>query len=425
MHDILPEDAVRWRWLEERFRDVVGRYGFGEVRTPLLEATALFVREIGEGTDVVEKEMYSFTRHEDSLTVRPEGTAGAARAYVQHGVSGKEPISRWYYLGPMFRAERPAKGRYRQFHQGGCEIYGDPGPVCDAELIAMCDELLGELGIAGRTVHINSLGSGDTRERYRAALTSYFEPHAEKLSEESRRRLHANPLRILDSKAPVDRELSVGAPHVLDILDDADRAHFDGLRRCLDALKVEYRVDPTLVRGLDYYTRTLFELKTTSTELGSQDTLIGGGRYDKMVKSLGNGKDVPAIGFAMGIERILALSTPPVGAEVPAVYIAPLSQAAAAPALVLAQRLRKAGLRCEVDGRGQSVKSMLRRANTLQSRLCVILGEDELARGKAKVKDLADGTHQEVGLDDVNVAELLRTMAASGVPSPAGSADNG
>jgi histidyl-tRNA synthetase len=415
MHDILPDEAVRWRWLEERFRALVERYGFGEVRTPLLEATELFVKEIGEGTDVVEKEMYSFTRHDDSLTVRPEGTAGATRAYVQHGVSGKEAVSRWYYLGPMFRAERPAKGRFRQFHQAGCEIYGDPGPVCDAELIALCDELVGELGIAGRTIHINSLGSGNTRERYRAALTAYFEPHQAALSEDSRRRLTANPLRILDSKAAADREIAAGAPHVLDLLDEADRAHFDGLRRCLDALGVRYEVDPTLVRGLDYYTRTLFELRTTAKEaLGAQDTLIGGGRYDKMVKNLGNAKDVPAIGFAMGIERILTLAEPPVTRGGPDCYLAPLTPAAAAPALELAQRLRRAGLRCELDGRGQSLKSMLRRANTLGSRLCLLLGESELARQEVTVKDLArSGSQQQLSLADVNVAEAIRTMAAS------------
>ncbi len=413
MHDILPEEAVRWQWLEQQFRTIVARYGFGEIRTPLLEPTALFVKEIGENTDVVEKEMYSFERHEDALTVRPEGTAGAARAYVQHAVSGREPISRWYYIGPMFRAERPAKGRYRQFHQAGCEIYGDPGPVCDAELIELCTQVVRGLGIDAFTIHLNSLGSGDTRQRYRDALTRHFEPHASQLSEESRRRLASNPLRILDSKAPVDKELAKTAPSVLDILDDEDRAHFDGVRRYLDALDVAYVVDPTLVRGLDYYTRTLFEIKTTSAELGAQDTLIGGGRYDNMVQNLGHKKPVPAIGFAMGIERILALTAATAVPVAPACYLAPMVEEARPVALSLAKALREVGLYCEVDGRGQSVKSMLRRANTMQSRTCVVIGEAELTDKTLTVKDLARRTQHQVALDTAvaNIVALVGTEA--------------
>lgn len=413
MHDILPEEAVRWQWLESQFREVVERYGFGEVRTPLLEDTALFVKEIGENTDVVEKEMYSFERHRDHLTVRPEGTASAARAYVQHSVSGREPMSRWYYIGPMFRAERPAKGRYRQFHQAGCEIYGDEGPVCDAELIELCAAILTTLGIVDYTIHINSLGSGDTRSRYRDALLAYFRPRLSELSELSQQRLEKNPLRILDSKSPQDQAVAAGAPSVLDILDEADTAHFEGLKRYLEALGVPFEVDTSLVRGLDYYTRTLFEVKTAAGDLGAQNTIIGGGRYDNMVQNLGHKKPVPAIGFAMGLERLLSIVEPPVEQRTPDCYLAPMLEEARPVALSVAQQLRRAGLHCEVDGRGQSVKSMLRRANTMNSRTCILIGESELEAKQLTVKDLAAKTQQQIAFDEAvpNIVALLGTEA--------------
>jgi len=415
MKDILPEQAIRWQRLEQTFRTLVARHGYGEVRTPLLEPTELFVREIGEDTDVVSKEMYSFERHEDRLTVRPEGTASAARAYVQHAVAAVEPVSRWYYLGPMFRAERPAKGRYRQFHQAGCEIYGDPGPACDAEMIDMCAELVRTLGVKDFVIHVNSIGSGPTRTRYREALQAFFEPNRAALSEDSQRRLTTNPLRILDSKDPRDLELSAGAPSVVDVLADDDAAHFDALRRHLDRLAVPYVVDPRLVRGLDYYTRTLFELKITTGELGAQDALLGGGRYDNMIGNLGSKKPVPAIGFAMGIERVLEVTAreePKVG---PACYLAPMSADAIGPALVLAKRLREGGLWCEVDGRGLSLKAMLRRANSMDARLALLLGADELANGTVTVKDL--GRHEQDRVDQTKLAEeVARRLALPTVP---------
>ena len=414
MKDILPEQCLRWQWLEAQFRQIVERYGYGEVRTPVLEATELFVKEIGEGTDVVDKEMYSFERHDDLLTVRPEGTAGAARAFVQGKVMNLQPITRWYYIGPMFRAERPAKGRYRQFHQAGCEIYGDAGPLCDAELIAMCVEILAALGVEGTQVVVNSLGSGDIRARYRDALHAYLLPHAAALSEDSQRRLDTNPLRILDSKSQADQAVVAEAPSVLELLGEEDAAHFDGLRRALDALKVDYVVDPRLVRGLDYYTRTLFEVKTTSDELGAQSTLIGGGRYDNMVQNLGHKTAVPAIGFAMGIERILALTGETAPLPGPSCYFAPLSAEAQIRSLVLAQRLRAEGLSCEVDARGTSFKSMLRRADSMNTRLCLLLGEDELAAGTIPVKDLLCRTQETVPQDRLleAVDQALRQDAA-------------
>jgi histidyl-tRNA synthetase len=399
MKDILPEQAARWQRLEADFRAIVGRYGYGEVRTPLIEATELFVHEIGEDTDVVAKEMYSFERHDDRLTVRPEGTAGCARAYVQHNVAAVEPVTRWYYFGPMFRAERPAKGRYRQFHQAGCEIYGDPGPGCDAELIDMCTEIVRALGVKEFAVHVNSIGSGPTRARYRDALRAYFEPHRAQLGEDSQRRLDTNPLRILDSKDPRDKELCAGAPTVVSVLAEDDAKHFDGLRRLLDELEVPYVVDPRLVRGLDYYTRTLFELKITSGELGAQDALLGGGRYDEMIGHLGAKKPVPAIGFAMGIERVLEVTAAQEVVTGPDCYFAPLTEAGHGKALVLAKVLRQQGRRCEVDLRGNSMKSMLRRADALHARFAVILGEDELAKGEVTVKNLKSGDQARVAMD--------------------------
>jgi histidyl-tRNA synthetase len=417
MNDILPDEAVRWQRLEAAFREHVRLHGYDEVRTPILESTALFQRQIGETTDVVEKEMYSFERHGDALTVRPEGTAGAARAYVEHKVHTKEPVSRWYYLGPMFRGERPAKGRYRQFYQAGCEVYGDPGPLADAEMIDMIFSLLTtRLGIANIEVRLNSLGASGTRQRYAAALKQFFDPIKDKLSEDSQRRLDKNPLRILDSKAPRDREAAQAAPSILELLDETDSAHFAGVKKHLDALGVRYVVDPTLVRGLDYYTRTLFEFVTTTGELGAQSTVVGGGRYDNMVEGLG-GPSVPAIGFAMGIERLLTLMPDASGREAPFCYVAPLSEPCASTALVLGRDLRRLGVRVEVDGRGGKLKAMLRRADALGAKVCAIVCEGELERGVVAIKNLAAHAQEEVPLADA--ARILAERAAN----PSGSGD--
>lgn len=397
MNDILPDEAVRWQRLEAAFRRHAELHGYGEVRTPLLEHTALFRRQIGEGTDVVEKEMYSFERHGDDLTVRPEGTAGAARAYVEHQIATKEPVSRWFYLGPMFRGERPAKGRYRQFYQAGCELYGDAGPLSDADMIELIADFLRDIGIHDFVFHVSSMGSGDTRQRYREALHAYFEPRKHELGEDSQRRLEKNPLRILDSKDPRDREISKGAPSILDMFDEADAAHWKGFCRYLDVLGVSYVVDPTLVRGLDYYTRTLFEVHATSADLGAQSALGGGGRYDNMIESLG-GPRVPAIGFALGIDRLL-LSMPQENARrAPGALMFPLSPAGAEKALILGRELRALGIECEVDGRGGKLKNMLARAEKRGATVCVILGE-EVERGAVAVKDLASRTQEELTLD--------------------------
>lgn len=418
MNDILPGEAPRWRRLESAFRARAELYGYGEVRTPILEATALFAKQIGETTDVVEKEMYSFERHGDELTVRPEGTAGAARAYVEHGVANKEPVSRWYYVGPMFRGERPAKGRYRQFWQAGCELFGDPGPVSDAETIDLVCAVLRDVGIRDVEVCVNSLGSGETRARYRDALVAFFTPKRGELSEDSQRRLEKNPLRILDSKDPRDAAASAGAPSILDVLSDEDRAHFDGVLAHLAALDVPFRVDPTLVRGLDYYSRTLFEVKATTGDLGAQNTVCGGGRYDGMVESLG-GPRTPAFGFAMGLERLLSLM--PEGEVTPshAVFVVPVidDDSAAAPittaALRLARALRDAGVRAELEGRRVRLKNALSRAEKLGARWVAIVGAKEAEAGIASLKDLARREQHELPVGDV-AGWLLRQIAGDG-----------
>ncbi len=412
MNDILPGDVERWQRLEAAFQRTVALHAYSELRTPLVEPTELFVRSIGESTDVVEKEMYTFEHHGDRLTLRPEGTAGAARAYVEHGMHTREPVSRLYYLGPMFRAERPQRGRYRQFWQGGCEIFGDPGPACDAELIDMLLGLFRALGIVDLEVCLSSIGGAHTRERYRDALRAFLQPRADQLGEHSQRRLETNPLRILDSKDPRDRAAVAGAPSIMDLLSDDDRAHFDGLRSALDALGVSYRVDAGLVRGLDYYTRTLFEIRSGAGELGAQNTLAGGGRYDGMIQSLG-GPSVPAIGFAMGIERLLLAMPKSEQAPDPLCFVAPLGRRATEDGLLLGRELRRQGVRVELDGRGASMRSMLRRADSLGARACVVIGESELARGVVQVKDLAAHSQVEAprGEAAARVAAVFRTPA--------------
>lgn len=395
MNDILPGTIEQWHRLEAAFVRLAELYGYQEIRTPLVESTALFTRSIGEVTDVVSKEMYTFERHGDSLTLRPEGTASCVRAYVQHSMHAKEPVTRWYYMGSMYRAERPQRGRYREFYQAGCEIYGDAGPACDAELIGMLIELFGELGVSGLKVLVNSVGGDESRARYRELLVEYLKPHRDQLSATSQERLETNPLRILDSKSPTDQELLKAAPSTLDALNPEDKAHWSRLCEHLDALSVPYEAAPSLVRGLDYYSRTLFEIQSSAGNLGAQNAIAGGGRYDGLVKSLG-GPDIPGIGFAMGLERIL-LAMGDAEVQTPVFcYLAPIGGQATDKALVVARQLRRAGVRVEFDGRTNSLKSKLRRANSMGARLCLVVGEAELAQGKMQLKDLAAHSQQDV-----------------------------
>lgn len=415
MNDVLPAEIGRWQAIEAAFARSMERLGYREVRTPYVEPTPLFVRAIGEATDVVEKEMYSFTHHDEPLTLRPEGTAGAVRAFVEHNIANMEPVTRWYYRGPMFRAERPQRGRYRQFYQVGAECFGDAGPGCDAEMIDGLVEFLKDIGIASPDVFISSIGATGSRAKYKEELVAHLERMKDKLSPDSQRRLGINPLRVLDSKHPLDQEAIQTAPSILDHLVEADRAHWDELRRQLDALGTPYQVDAKIVRGLDYYARTLFEIKGAYDKLGAGSTLAGGGRYDGMVKDLG-GPDIPAIGFAAGLERLLIASSIEVSPAIVDVFVAPIGTPAQAPALVVGRDLRRAGLRCEVDTRGAAMKALLRRAENLGARVAIILGDSELAENVAVVKDLAARTQDKVPRADVvtRVAAIL----ASAAPSP-------
>ena len=396
MKDILPDEISKWQGLESAFKERAERYGFREVRLPIVEPTALFVRSIGETTDIVEKEMYTFTdRGEKSLTLRPEGTASAVRAYVQHGIQAKEPVTKWYYIGPMYRRERPAKGRYRQFYQAGIEVFGDPGPFVDAEVIDMVVGFISDLGITEVEVLVNSIGGLETRERYREALLGYLAPHRAELCPDCQRRIDANPLRVLDCKVPRCTEIAAGAPSMLTYLTDEDRKHFDGLQETLTLLGTPYRVDGSLVRGLDYYSRTLFEVLGKGEGLGAQNALLGGGRYDQMVESFG-GPNIPAIGFAMGLERLLmAMPSGDSDSHID-VFIVAAQADARGEATLLGRELRDAGLRVESDLRGGSLKSQLRRADKINARIAMILGESEIERGVVQLKDLHKQTQHEV-----------------------------
>ena len=407
MKDILPDEISKWHRLENAFRERAERYGFREVRFPIVEPTALFVRSIGETTDIVEKEMYTFTdRGDKSLTLRPEGTASSVRAYIQHTVHAKEPVTKWYYIGPMYRRERPAKGRYRQFYQAAIEVFGDPGPFVDAEVIDMVVGFISSLGISEVEVLVNSIGGPETRARYRRALLGYLAPFRTELCPDCQRRMDANPLRVLDCKVPRCSEIAAGSPSLLEHLTDEDRVHFEGLLETLTVLGTPYRVDGSLVRGLDYYSRTLFEVLGKGEGLGAQNALLGGGRYDQMVKNLG-GPETPAIGFALGLERLLmAMPNGPSESHVDA-FIVAAQPGVRAEAALLGRELRDAGLRVESDLRGGSLKSQLRRADKINTRVALVLGESEVDRGVVQLKDLDEKTQ-----DDVPRAEVGRRVKA-------------
>ncbi|MBE0505262.1 MAG: histidine--tRNA ligase [Marinospirillum sp.] len=407
MNDLLPDVSPRWQFLEGKVRQLLSRYGYREIRMPIVEQTALFKRSIGEVTDIVEKEMYTFEdRNGDSLTLRPEGTAGCVRAAEQHGLLFNQQQRLWYQ-GPMFRHERPQKGRYRQFHQIGVETFGLNGPDIDAELILLSARLWRDLGILDHlTLELNTLGSSAARAEYRSALTAYLESFKSELDEDSQRRLSTNPLRILDSKDTRTREILQDAPSFEQYLDEESRQHFAGLCQFLDAAGITYTLNPRLVRGLDYYGKTVFEWTTTA--LGSQGTVCAGGRYDALVEQLG-GKATPAVGFAMGVERlVLLLETLAVfPAELEQqldVYMAASGEGADRYALLLAERLRseQPELRILTHCGGGSFKQQIKRADKSGAALAVLLGEDEMARGVASVKYLRENKEQsEVALSDL------------------------
>ncbi|HCR1353716.1 TPA: histidine--tRNA ligase [Pseudomonas aeruginosa] len=406
MNDILPEQTPAWRYLERTFASLLDGYGYSEIRLPILEFTELFARGIGEGTDVVDKEMYTFLdRNGESLTMRPEGTAGCVRAVLEHGLSGGGQVQKLWYTGPMFRYEKPQKGRYRQFHQIGVEVFNLPGPDIDAELIILTWRLWQKLGMADAvTLQLNTLGSSEARARYREALVAYLQERFEQLDEDSQRRMTTNPLRILDSKVESTQALLVGAPTLHDYLDEESIAHFEGLKARLDAVGLRYEINQKLVRGLDYYCRTAFEWVTD--KLGAQGTVCGGGRYDGLVSQFG-GKPTPGVGFAMGVERLVllleTLGVIPAELNRPAdLYVCAFGEPAELAALTLAEQLRSAipGIRLLVNAGAGSFKSQFKKADKSGARFALILGEDEVANRVVGFKPLRDeGEQQSIAWD--------------------------
>ena len=423
MNDILPVESARWEWLEAIVRDLMARYAYRNVRTPILEHTALFVRGIGEVTDIVEKEMYAFEDRSDKhgqaehLAMRPENTAGLVRAAIEHNLLYDGPKRLWY-TGPMFRREKPQRGRYRQFHQIGAEAMGFAGPDVDAELILLAAALWKRIGLTDVRLELNSLGQPPERAAHRAELIRHFEQHAEALDEDGRRRLHSNPLRILDTKNPAMREVVAAAPKLIDFLGAESLAHFEGLQAILRANDIAFTINPRLVRGLDYYNLTVFEFVTD--RLGAQGTVCAGGRYDDLVAQIG-GKPAPAVGWAMGVERVLELvreQGTDVPTPVPDVYAVVPDAAAMPVALRALQALRAAGVRVQMhaataDGLG-SFKSQFKKADASGAAYAMVFGGDELARGEVTVKALRDGSGAQVAR---NLSDL--TAWAATLQSPA------
>lgn len=420
MNDLLPADAPQWAHLEQVLRDLTRAYGYEFLRTPIVEATAVFQRGIGEITDIVEKEMYSFEDrlNGEQLTLRPEGTAALVRSVIENNLLYEGPKRLWY-TGPMFRHERPQRGRYRQFHQFGIEALGFAGPDIDAEIILMGQRLWDELGLIGVRLEINSLGQAQERAKHRAALVTYFEKYQAQLDEDSQRRLLSNPLRILDTKNPDMQTLIEGAPKLLDFLGNESLEHFNAVQALLKANNIPCKINPRLVRGLDYYNLTVFEWITD--ELGAQGTIAGGGRYDPLIERMG-GKAAPACGWAMGMERVLELmkvsnSLPEVRAQCD-VYVLHQGGDTFTTAMIVAERLRSAGidtiLFCPPDGQSASFKSQMKKADSSGAAFAVIIGPDELARNEAQLKDLrASGEQKAVPLDGLLEAVMEAIVGAS------------
>ena len=398
MHDVLPEQTPLWQYVEQGIREVLAAYSYKEIRLPIVEKTELFKRSIGEVTDIVEKEMYTFDdRNGDSLTLRPEGTAGCLRACLEHGLLHNQ-IHRLWYLGPMFRHERPQKGRYRQFYQLGVETYGMEAADIDAEIILLGERLWRKLGISEKLeLQLNSLGTTGERAVYREKLVEYFKAHIEQLDEDSLRRLETNPLRILDTKNPDMKTVVENAPNLMEYLGEDSLAHFQSLTSSLDTLNVKYRLNPRLVRGLDYYGKTVFEWVTT--ELGAQGTVCAGGRYDGLIEQLG-GKNNYAIGFALGMERLLSLVELSNAISLPAdadVYMIRVGQEAEKQGMIFAEQIRDTlpNLRLQLNCNGGSFKSQFKKADKSGARFAIIIGEDEALRGEVSIKFLREEQEQQ------------------------------
>ncbi|MEE9310121.1 MAG: histidine--tRNA ligase [Cocleimonas sp.] len=409
MRDILPEQSSSWQFIENIARELFNGYGYKELRTPIIESTDLFKRSIGDATDIVEKEMYTFEdRNGDSLTLRPEGTAGCVRAGMQHGLFHNKQQRIWY-IGPMFRHERPQKGRYRGFYQAGIETYGIDGPDIDAEIIAVAARFWKKLGFKNVRLEINSLGSNEARQAYRDVLIEYFSENEGQLDEDSKRRLHKNPLRILDTKNPKMADLVSNAPDLLDYLDDESKAHFEGLKQRLDTMGIKYQVNSRLVRGIDYYNRTVFEWITD--ELGAQGTICAGGRYDGLVKQLG-GRATTACGFGIGLDR-LQLLVEEQGLDTsdnkPHAYLVLAGKEAELAGITLAEQLRDKlpELRLLVNGGAGSFKSQLKRADNSGAEYALILGESEVTDKTITIKPLRDKEKQQQTIDQDNLDKII------------------
>jgi histidyl-tRNA synthetase len=398
--DILPGEVEKWQYVESEARRVFGLFGFLELRIPLLERTELFARSIGESTDIVGKEMYTFPdRDGDSLTLRPEATTSIMRAYLEHGLDVKEPVGKYYFIGPMFRYERPQKGRYRQFHQIDAEILGVQEPQADAEILVMLMRFLGGLALKNLNLQINSLGDPACRGPYRDEIQKFLRSKSEALCEDCQRRLDTNPLRVFDCKKEECQAQLEEAPVVLDFLCPDCRRHFEQVKGLLDELRLPYAVNPRMVRGLDYYTRTAFEV--VAGDLGAQNAVCGGGRYDGLAEEIG-GPSIPAIGFAIGVERLVMLLPEEKNyLRYPDVFLAALGEEALRKGFALAQELRNAGVWVEIDYEGKSLKSQMRKADRLKAPRVVILGEEELKKNKVVFRDMATKAQEEVPLAEV------------------------
>ena len=395
--DILPDQSSRWQDLELTIQKIMDKYGYKEIRTPAFENTEVFLRGVGQETDIVSKEMYSWTdQGGNNLTLKPELTAPVVRSFIQHNLGQINSINKLYYIDSLFRRERPQKGRYREFHQFGVEVFGSEYPEVDVEVIALATYVFNNMGLENLTLNLNSIGSPECRKNYRDAIKDFLEPHFDDLSKTSQDRYNNNPLRILDSKSPDEKELLKGAPDISDYWTSDDKSHFDEVCNLLKKIKIDYQLSPNLVRGLDYYTRTTFEI--TSNELGAQNAICGGGRYDELVENLG-GKPTPGIGFAAGIERLLLASRSEHKQENIQIYIVGIGDSVRATLITLVENLRKNNFKTSFDYLRRSMKAQMREANKLGARYAIILGEDELKDKSVIIKDLSTSDQEKIALD--------------------------